>query len=74
FANLLNKKWGIVENYGQYNYPYGEQTVAGTGYNPKGNNGAGQYLYTFNTGTLGAPQLYSDLSRWFLQVGVKLEF
>jgi hypothetical protein len=74
FANLLNKNWGIVSNYGQYNYPYGEQTVAGTGYNAAGNGGAGQYLYTFNTGTLGAPQVYSDLSRWYLQIGVKLEF
>jgi len=70
FANLLNKKWGIVENYGQYNAPYGEQTVAGTGYNAA----TGQYLYTFNPGTLGAPQLFSDMSRWVLQVGVKLEF
>ena len=70
FANLFNKKWGIVENYGQYNYPYGEQTVAGTGYNAKTN----QYLYTFNPGTLGAPQVYSDMSRWYMQVGVKLEF
>jgi hypothetical protein len=74
FANLLDKKWGIVSNYGQYNFPFGEQTVAGTGYNPAGNGGAGQYLYTFNPGTLGAPQLYSDLSRWYLQVGVRLEF
>jgi len=74
FANLINKNWGIVTNYGQYNFPYGEQTVVGTGYNAAGNGGAGQYLYTFNPGTLGAPQTYSDLSRWYLQVGVKLEF
>jgi len=70
FANLFSKKWGIVENYGQYNYPYGEQSVAGTGYNAKTN----QYMYTFNSGTLGAPQIYSDMSRWYMQVGVKLEF
>jgi hypothetical protein len=74
FANLLNKNWGIVSNYGQYNYPYGEFTVVGTGYNPAGNGGAGQYLYTYNPGTVTAPQVYSDLSRWYLQVGIKLEF
>ncbi len=74
FANLLSKKWGVVDNFGQYNAPFGEETTAGTGYNAAGNGGKGQYLYTFNPGTLGAPQLYSDMTRWYLQVGVKLEF
>ena len=74
FANLLNNKWGIVSNYGVYNDQSGHQTVAGTGYNPAGNNGAGQYLYTFNPGTTATPTIYSDQSRWLLQVGARLEF
>ena len=43
FANLLSKSWGIVQNFGQYNAPFGEATVAGTGYNPT----TQKYLYTY---------------------------
>ena len=72
FANLLSKSWGIVSNYGVYEA--GAHTVAGTGYNPAGNNGAGQYEYTFNNGTLNTPTEFSDESRWAIQIGARLEF
>ncbi len=67
FANLLSNKYGIVNN---YNNSFITKTVAGTGYNPVTN----QYIYTFNPGTLGFSTIYSDLSRWQLQVGARLEF
>ena len=74
FANLLSKKWGVVMNYGEYNDSGGRTTVAGTGYNPAGNNGQGQYIYVFNSGTQVVPTTYSDESRWMIQVGAKLSF
>ncbi len=67
FANLLDSKYGVVDN---FDNSFVTQTVAGTGYNAKTN----QYIYTFNPGTLGTPSIYSDLSRWQVQVGAKLEF
>ncbi len=74
FANVLNKKWGIVSNYGVYNDQGGKQVIAGTGYNPTGNNGQGQYIYVFNPGTQSAPTIFSDQSRWLVQVGARLDF
>jgi Carboxypeptidase regulatory-like domain len=71
FANLLNKKWGVVTN---YDGSFETQTIAGTGYSPTGNGGKGQYIYTFNAGTLGLPTTFSDMSRWNIQVGARLEF
>ncbi|HZZ18743.1 MAG TPA: carboxypeptidase regulatory-like domain-containing protein [Opitutaceae bacterium] len=67
FANLFNKNWGVVDN---FQNAFATQTIAGTGYNVKTN----QYIYTFNPGTLGTPTIYSDESRWQLQVGARLEF
>jgi len=46
------------------------QTIAGTGFDVKNN----KYIYTFNPGTLGTPSIYSDLSRWQIQVGARLDF
>jgi hypothetical protein len=71
FANLLDKNWGIVSN---YDASFVSKTIAGTGYDPNGNGGAGQYLYTFNDGTLGKPTIYSDMSRWNIQIGMRLDF
>ena len=68
FGNMLNHKWGQVTDYGTYQSAFA--SVAGTGYNPATN----QYQYVFNSGTLNAQTTYADLSRWFLQVGVRLEF
>jgi hypothetical protein len=70
FANLLDRDWGITE---VYDFPY-SRTIAGTAYNPAGNGGAGQYIYTFNSNTLGGQTIYSDMSRWNVQIGIKLEF
>jgi hypothetical protein len=70
FANVLDRDWGITEI---YDFPY-SRTIAGAAYNPAGNGGAGQYIYTFNSATLGNQTIYSDMSRWNVQIGVKLEF
>jgi hypothetical protein len=67
FANFFDRNWGIVDD---FESSFATQTVAGTGYNPKTN----QYIYTFNPSTLGTPTIYSDLSRWQVQVGARLEF
>jgi hypothetical protein len=67
FANLLSKKWGVVDN---FNNSFVTQTIAGTSYDTVTN----KYIYVFNNGTLGTPTIYSDESRWQLQVGARLEF
>ena len=67
FANLLSKKWGVVDN---FENSFVTQTIAGTGYDTATN----KYIYVFNAGTLGTPTIYSDLSRWQVQVGARLEF
>jgi len=67
FSNLLDKHSGLVDNYLNAFYT---QTIAGTGYNAKTN----QYEYVFNNGTLGTPSIYSDESRWQVQVGARLDF
>lgn len=70
FANIFKKNWGAVtgqdfgNGYSGYNRPIASATV----------NAAGQYVYTFSSSTLGTPQVFTDLSRWQLQVGLKLEF
>jgi hypothetical protein len=67
FSNLFDKRSGLVDN---FNNSFYTQTVAGTGYNAT----TKQYVYTFNPGTLGQPSIYSDLSRWQIEVGARLEF
>jgi hypothetical protein len=67
FSNLIDKHSGIVDN---FNGAFSTQTVAGTGFDAK----TDKYIYTFNPGTLGVPTIYSDLSRWQLQIGARLEF
>ncbi len=67
FGNLLNKNWGVVTD---YNNSFNTRTVAGTFLNST----TGQYIYTFNTATLGVPSTYSDMSRWTMQIGARLEF
>jgi hypothetical protein len=67
FSNLIDKHSGIVDN---YNNAFYTQTIAGTGYNATTN----KYQYVFNAGTLGTPSIYSDLSRWQVQVGARVEF
>ncbi len=70
FANIFKKSWGVVtgqdfaNGYSGYNRPIASATV----------NGAGQYVYTFNSSTLGTAQVFTDQSRWQVQVGAKLSF
>jgi Carboxypeptidase regulatory-like domain len=71
FANLFNKNWGVVNgldfgnSYSGYN-----RSVASATYNAATN----QYAYTFTSSTLGGQITFTDLSRWQLQIGAKLEF
>jgi hypothetical protein len=67
FGNMIDKHSGIVDDYSN---SFETQEIAGTGYDTKTN----KYIYTFNNGTLGTPSIYSDLSRWQLQIGARLEF
>jgi hypothetical protein len=71
FANLLNKDWGVVDN---WNNSFSVRTVAGAGLDPAGNGGKGAYVYVYNPATQISPTIYSDMSRWAIQVGAKLEF
>jgi hypothetical protein len=67
FSNLIDKHSGIVDD---YTFSFETQEIAGTGYDTVTH----KYIYTFNPGTLGVPSIYSDLSRWQVQVGARLEF
>ena len=67
FSNLIDKHSGIVDD---FTGSFETQEIAGTGYDTKTN----KYIYTFNRGTLGVPTIYSDLSRWQVEVGARLEF
>lgn len=81
FGNLLNKNWGVVAN---YDNSFNVKTEVGTGFDPKGNGGQGAYVYMFNSGTQGGytvfngntypGTIYSDMSRWNIQIGARLEF
>jgi outer membrane receptor for ferrienterochelin and colicin len=72
FANLLNRNWGVVSN---FNASFATRNVAGAAFNPAGNNGAGQYVYVFNSATSSTiPTIYSDMSRYMITVGARLDF
>jgi hypothetical protein len=70
FANLLNKKYGAYTGidfgtgYSGYNRAVASSTI----------NAQGQYVYTFNANTQTVPTVFTDLSRWQVQIGAKLEF
>ncbi len=70
FANLINKKYGAYTGidfgtgYSGYNRAVASTTV----------NASGQYVYTFTSSTQTIPTVFTDLSRWQLQLGAKLEF
>ncbi len=75
FGNLLNKKWGLLE---EIPFSY-KRTIAGTTYDATANGGAGQYVYTFNQSTFSnasAPITTLDplQSRFQLKVGIKMSF
>ncbi len=70
FANIFKKSWGantgmdFGNGYSGYSRPIASATV----------NASGQYVYTFSSSTLGSQLVFTDLSRWQLQVGARLEF
>jgi Carboxypeptidase regulatory-like domain len=70
FANLLNDRWGVTTG---VDFPY-VRTAAGATFNRTGNGGQGQYVYYFNSNTLGGVPVFTDLARWQIQLGAKLEF
>jgi hypothetical protein len=68
-ANLLNDKWGQLE---EVPFSY-KRRVAGTSYDPATN----QYLYTYNSNTLdGVPVVADDTqaSRWQAKLGIRIKF
>jgi len=71
FGNLINKNWGVVDD---WDNAFESRTVVGTAFDPSGRGGAGAYVYTYNNSTLTAPTIYSDMSRWQIQVGARLKF
>lgn len=71
FANLFNKSWGVVTGMDFFtggNGGYTRKVASATV------NGSGQYVYTFNSSTVTSLITFTDLSRWQLQLGAKLEF
>jgi hypothetical protein len=71
FANLLNNNWGVVTgmDFGTgVNNGYDRQAASAT------INAAGQYVYTFSPSTTANLITFSDLSRWQLQLGIRLNF
>lgn len=74
FGNLLNDSWGMLE---EVPFSYRRAVAAPSSYNPAGNNGAGSWGYTFNSGTLdGVPVVANDfpVSRWQVQMGMRIRF
>jgi len=75
FGNLLNKKWGLLE---EIPFSY-KRTIAATTYDRTANGGQGQYVYTFNQSTFSnasAPITTNDplQSRWQVKAAIKLSF
>lgn len=73
FGGLIHKGWGQLE---EVPFSY-RRAVAGATLNPTANGGAGQWNYTFNSGTLdGVPVVANDtpVSRWQIQAGMRIKF
>ncbi len=72
FANLLNDRWGAVTGldfatgFNGYN--------RSTGVTSSYSSTTGLYTYTWNPNSVSGQPPFTDLSRWQLQVGAKLEF
>ncbi len=71
FANLFNRNWGVINglDFGTGSNGYNRR-VAGATYNAATNT----YAYTFSSSTLSSQPTFTDLSRWQVQIGAKLEF
>jgi hypothetical protein len=72
FANLLNDRWGAITglDFATGFNGYNRNTGVSATYNATTN----QYTYTFSPNGVSAQPPFTDLSRWQLQVGAKLEF
>lgn len=71
FANLLNRNWGVVTgmDFGTgINNGYDRQVASAT------INAANQYVYTFSPSTMASLITFTDLSRWQLQLGARVDF
>lgn len=73
-ANLVDKKWGILE---EVDFPY-RRAVAGTTYDTAANGGAGQYVYRFvpasTLDNLSTVANDTSASRWQILMGVRVKF
>jgi len=71
FANLFNKSWGVINglDFGT-GYSGYDRNVASAAYNATTNT----YAYTFTSSTLANQVTFTDLSRWQLQIGAKIDF
>ena len=72
FANLLNDRWGAVTglDFGTGFSGYNRSTGITATYSST----TKMYTYTWNPAQVSAQPPFTDLSRWQLQVGAKLEF
>lgn len=72
-ANWFNKKWGIQDEVPSFY----KRAVAGSQYDPAGNGGNGQWIYTYNTSTLDpVATTVNDqpVSRWQVVLGARILF
>jgi len=72
FANLLNDRWGAITglDFGTGFNGYNRSTGITATYTASTNT----YTYTWNPAQVSAQPPFTDLSRWQLQIGAKLEF
>ncbi|MGA2445351.1 MAG: carboxypeptidase regulatory-like domain-containing protein [Opitutaceae bacterium] len=72
FANLLNSHWGAISglDFGTGTSGYLRWTGVSASYNSATN----QYNYTWNPSYVSSQPAFTDLARWQVQVGAKLEF
>ena len=72
FANLLNSRWGAITglDFGTGNNGYNRYAGIASTYNAVTN----QYNYTWTPANVSAQPPFTDLSRWQVQLGARLEF
>jgi hypothetical protein len=72
FANLLNDKWGAITglDFGTGNNGYNRYAGITSTYNATTN----QYNYSWSGSNVSVQPAFTDLSRWQLQIGARLEF
>ena len=72
FANLLNSRWGAITglDFGTGYSGYSRVSGVTSNYNAATN----QYKYTWSASNVSAQPPFTDLSRWQVQLGARLEF